>query len=140
MNDQEKFAAFKEELIQKNEDIYGREAREKWGDAVVDAANEKMLTMSAEEYASREECEEALRAEVVAALTDGDADGAHAARAALLHAEWLKRMWPDGLYSPDKHVALAQGYLADARFTAYYDAWAPGACTFLVNAIEQHIG
>lgn len=43
--------------------------------------------------------------------------------------------WPDGMYTPEVHKALADGYIADERFRAYYEEVAPGATQFLREAI-----
>jgi len=139
MTDQERFEALKAQRIAQNEETYGAEARKRWGDETIDASNQKVSDMSIEEFATLEEVEQALHTEVVAGVTDGDADGSHAAKAAALHAQWLQYYWPEGIYSPETHVALAQGYLQDERFKAYYDAWVEGGTQFLVNAIESNI-
>lgn len=41
MSDKEKFEGFKRELIEKKEKLYGKEAREKYGEEAVDEANQK---------------------------------------------------------------------------------------------------
>jgi hypothetical protein len=38
-------------------------------------------------------------------------------------------------YSSEAHKGLAQMYVDDERFTAYYDNIAPGCATFLRDAI-----
>src|SRR5690625_4880253 len=43
MTDQEKFEAFKKGLIQKNEEQYGEEIREKYGEDVIDQSTEKYM-------------------------------------------------------------------------------------------------
>jgi hypothetical protein len=53
-----------------------------------------------------------------------------------MHARWLQAHWPDGTYSPAAHRGMAEGYLADQRFIAYYDdACGNGATQFLHDAI-----
>ena len=50
------------------------------------------------------------------------------------HHEWLGYTWPS--YSKEAHAGLAQMYVADPRFTAYYDEKIkPGAAQFLCDAI-----
>lgn len=52
-----------------------------------------------------------------------------------MHARWLQMHWGEGAYSPAAHAALAEGYVADQRFTAYYDeAAGEGATAFLRDA------
>ncbi len=137
MDTEEKFEAFKQDLVEKNERKYGKEVRERWGDEVVDASNEKMRGLSQTEWQRGTEIEAELKTELIAALEEGDAAGAHARRAAELHAEGLRLFWPEGLYAPETHRALAHSYLADERFKAYYDAWMPGATEMLVKAIDN---
>ena len=43
--------------------------------------------------------------------------------------------WKEGTFSEEAHKALADGYVADERFNAYYDKIAPGCTRFLRNAI-----
>lgn len=137
MGAEEKFEAFKQRLVDQNEERYGTEARERWGDAAVDASNERFMGLSSEDLNRASELEEKVRNEIVAGLADGNPDDAHARAAVQAHAAWLGLFWPEGTYSPEAHRSLAQMYLADERFLAYYDAWAPGAGRFLASAIER---
>lgn len=137
MDVEEKFEAFKQELVDQNEARYGAEARERWGNEVVDASNERFMGLSSEDLKRADELEAKVRDEVVAGLADDDLDDAHARAAVRAHAAWLGLFWPEGTYSPEAHRSLAQMYLADERFLAYYDAWAPGAGRFLASAIER---
>ena len=50
------------------------------------------------------------------------------------HHQWLLYTWPS--YNKEAHAGLAQMYVADSRFTAYYDEKVkPGAAQFLCDAI-----
>ena len=51
MADREKFKALKKSLVQGNEIKFGAEARAKYGDAQVDAANKNMMGLSEEDFA-----------------------------------------------------------------------------------------
>lgn len=137
MGTEEKFEAFKRDLVERNEQEYGEEVRRCWGDEVVDASNEKMRELTQAEWQRSTEIETALKVELIAALDEGDAAGAHARRAAELHAESLRLFWPEGMCTPEAHKALAHSYLIDERFKAYYDAWMPGAAEMLVKAIDN---
>ncbi|MGN0075545.1 MAG: TipAS antibiotic-recognition domain-containing protein [Parafannyhessea sp.] len=136
MADSGKFEALKRDLVEKNERAYGAEVRDRWGDAAADAANARLMGLSREEFERARRLEAEVRAEVLAGLADGDPDGSHGAAAARAHAGWLQLFWPKGTYTPEAHALLAQSYLADERFRAYYEAWAPGAAEFLIRAIE----
>ena len=57
-----------------------------------------------------------------------------------MHAAWIQMHWADGTYSAEAHRGLAQGYLADDRFKAYYDSAAgEGATEFLVKALLANL-
>lgn len=135
MSDEEKFAAFKRDLVKKNEESYGAEARGKWGDDAVDASNARLMGMTEEQWNRVRGTEERVRELLLAAMDKGDVTCAEAHEAARLHGEWLSAFWKPGTYSKQAHVVLAEGYVADERFRAYYDKWAPGATEFLRDAI-----
>ena len=75
---------------------------------------------------------------LVAAMAAGDPTGEDAHRAADLHRQWLCKFWKDGTYSKAAHLGLAEMYVADDRFKAYYEAVAPGAAEFLRDAIKAY--
>ena len=50
MNDQEKFEALKQRAVAWHEETYGREAREKYGDREVDAAQDTVRALTQEQY------------------------------------------------------------------------------------------
>ena len=127
--------------VHANEMSYGKEARERYGDAAVDAANERLLGMSEAEWSAKETLEQAIIEQLKAAAAVGNAMGPEAAKLAQMYAQWIRMQWGEGAYSLDAHVALAQSYLEDERFVDYYDARAgEGATAFLVEAIEAAMG
>ncbi|BAK43844.1 MerR family transcriptional regulator [Eggerthella sp. YY7918] len=140
MEDREKFEAFKKGLVDENEKKYGAEVRERWGDAAADASNAKVMGMSEQQYAHTQELEAQMRKALLAGMEAGDPAGEDAQRAADLHRQWLCEFWADGAYSKEAHAALAEGYVADERFKAYYEAIAPGATEFLRDAIKVYCG
>lgn len=136
MKDNEKFQAFKESMIHENEEKYGEEIREKYGDSEVDASNQKMLNMSEEEWKHFKDLEE----EIKNALKKGvgeeiSADSAEAENIVKLHKEWLCMTLKQ--YSPEIHKGIASMYTADERFKAYYDAEIPGCAALLVSAVNR---
>lgn len=136
MSDKEKFEGFKQKLIDDNERQYGREAREKYGDDAVDRSNAKVKGMTEEQHAEMTRLSEELTATLADAFRDGDPAGELAQRAAELHKRWLMFYWPE--YSPEAHAGLAQMYVDDERFTAYYDKEQPGTAAFLRDAIRVY--
>lgn len=123
--------------VHANEQRYGAEARERYGNEAVDAANERLLSMDDETWESKEQLERAIIEQLKIALATGDTASSAAVKLAHMHAEWIAMQWGEGMYSPAAHVSLAQSYLADNRFISYYDGKAgKGATQFLSNAIE----
>jgi len=137
MLDEEKFEGFKEKSIQENEQKYGEEIREKYGDETVNASNKKWRGLSQEDVKKMNELEE----EILPLLASGLADNSSSdikQQAAAKHKEWLMYAWPS--YSKEAHAGLAEMYVADERFTAYYDEKAgSGAAVFLRDAILNYL-
>ena len=138
MEDEEKFEAFKQGLVGENEQHYGKEVRERWGDDAADASNAKLMGMSVEQYRQTQKLEQGVKDALAAAMAAGDPTGEDAHRAADLHRQWLCEFWKDGTYSKAAHLGLAEMYVADDRFKAYYEAVAPGAAEFLRDAIKAY--
>lgn len=136
MTDREKFVGFKEKLIRDNEAKYGKEVREKYGDEVVDASNAKLMGLSEEEYAEQEKVATEILESLAAAVGKEDPQGAAGQRIAELHRKWLSYFWPT--YSKEAHAGLAEMYVADERFTAYYDQHKEGSAQFLRDAIVAY--
>lgn len=136
MTDEERFEGMKARAIAENEERYGAEVRQAYGDAAMDAANERMAGMSQEEWSDAKALEAAILEQLTAAKATGDPTGEAARKLCAMHARWLQMHWGEGAYSPAAHAALAEGYVADPRFTAYYDeAAGEGATTFLRDAL-----
>ncbi len=133
MTDEEKFAAFKQGMIDENERKYGAEVRARYGDDAADESNAKLKAMSKAQYEDTEALSQAVNEALLAAFETGDPQGKLAQKACELHKQWLMRYWTH--YSPEAHKGVAQMYVDDARFTAYYDAIAPGCAQFLRDAI-----
>ena len=56
----------------------------------------------------------------------------------MLHKEWLGQTWKQ--YSEEAHKALVEMYLADERFTAYYDRKVEGCAKLLEESVKFWIG
>ena len=119
MTDEERFEGMKARAIAENEERYGAEVRQAYGDAAMDAANERMAGMSQEEWSDAKALEAAILEQLTAAKATGDPTGEAARKLCAMHARWLQMHWGEGAYSPAAHAALAEGYVADQRFTAY---------------------
>ncbi|MDF2947265.1 MAG: MerR family transcriptional regulator [Bacillales bacterium] len=133
MSDKDKFNGFKQKLVEDNEAKYGKEIRDKYGDETVIKSNQKVLNMTEEEHAKITKLANDIMETLAEAIKTGDPAGELAQKAADLHRQWLCFYWNE--YSKEAHAGLAQMYVDDPRFTAYYDVKQPGTAEFLRDAI-----
>ncbi|MBC2193980.1 MerR family transcriptional regulator [Listeria booriae] len=133
MTNQEKFEGFKQKMIDENEEKYGTEIREKYGDDNINKSNAKLKGMSEAEIERVNRLAETILVELAEAFETGDPAGEKAQEVAAMHKEWLSTYWDT--YSKEAHAGLAQMYVDDERFTAYYDKDQPGLAAFLRDAI-----
>ncbi|MCR6105680.1 MerR family transcriptional regulator [Salipaludibacillus agaradhaerens] len=138
MSDNEKFDGFKKTLIDENEQAYGKEIREKYGDDTINQANAKLQHMTEEDYETVTNLAEHIHEILAEALQLGDPSSDLAQKAADLHRQWLSFYWSD--YSKEAHASLAQMYVEDDRFRAYYDKEQEGVAELLRDAIYIYTG
>ncbi|MDD4769486.1 MAG: MerR family transcriptional regulator, partial [Eubacteriales bacterium] len=119
MSDQDKFQGFKRKLVEENENQYGKEARAKYGNESVNKSKQKVLNMTQEQYEEVTKLNAELMETLASAYKTGNPSGELGQKAADLHRQWLSYYWPE--YDKQAHAALAQMYVDDERFTAYYD-------------------
>ena len=134
MTDKEKFEGFKQKLVDDNEQKYGKEIREKYGEDAVNKSNAKVRGMTQVQYEEVTKLEEQLALNLKAAMVTGDPAGELAQKTADLHRQWLSFYWDQ--YTKEAHAGVAQMYVDDERFTAYYDKIQPGAAVFLRDAVH----
>lgn len=140
MAKEDTFEKIKNNLIAQNEDSYGEEVRERFGDKAVDDSNQKLAGLSQEQWQRQQMLAERILVELKRLTPQNDSSSDQAQALCELHRQWLQFFWSDGSYSPQAHLALAEGYLADQRFVAYYDQAAPGATQFLRDALKIYCG
>lgn len=139
MSDREKFEGFKRELVEENEARYGKEARESYGDGPVDDAQRNLMGLSPEKFQRWQELDRELRMGLAEALRAGeDPAGPEGERLVRLHREWLLVLTPD--CDDARQAGLAELYVTDERFTAYYDREVPGCARFLRDAVQADVG
>jgi DNA-binding transcriptional MerR regulator len=138
MTDSEKFEGFKQALIGENEQKYGAEIREKYGDQAADESNARLRGLTREQCGEGERLRLVLEATLKAAFATGDPAGELAQKACDLHRQWLRVFYPN--YSKEYHRGLGEMYVADERFRANYDKFAPGCAEFLRDAISVYCG
>lgn len=140
MRNQKKFENFKDQMIADNEERYGKEIREKYGEDTVNASYAKVKGMTEEKMRRAEALREAIEETLAEAFSEKNPAGESAQKACAMHKEWLEIFWPEGMYSKEAHKGLADLYVADERFRANYDKIAPGCTEFLQKAIYIFCG
>lgn len=138
MSDQQKFEGFKQKLVDDNEKKYGKEVREKYGDDVVNKSNQKVLNMTQEQHDEVTRLANEVMENLAAAYKTGDPAGELAQKTAELHKRWISFYWPE--YTKEAHAGVAQMYVDDERFKAYYDKDQEGLAEFLRDAIHIYTG
>jgi len=136
MTDQEKFTAFKEQKIAENEATYGEEIREKYGKETVERSNQKYLNLTEEQMQEMTKTETQLFEKIEMYLQQPEIESDLAKEVYELHKKWLSFTWPT--YSAEAHKGLGMMYVADERFTAYYDDKYAGVAQALNDAIQYY--
>ena len=134
MLDKEKFEGFKQVLIDENEQKYGAEIRERYGEQAVKESNSHLKGLTQVQYDKSEQLRLEMEKSLKAALETGDPSGDEAQKACDLHRQWLCVFYQN--YSKEYHKGLAEMYIADERFKAHYDKIAHGCARFLYDAIN----
>jgi len=137
MLDDLKFKALKKAKLRANEEQYGLEIREKYGKETVEKANKKFAAMDQKTDDLATQLASEIITTLLAAMDQGDVHTEIAKKVVELHKSWLMIYWP--VYSTAGHRALGDTYVADERFTAYYDQHRLGAARFLRDAIYAHV-
>ncbi len=134
MNDEQKFEAFKRQVVEDNEKAYGREIRKKYGHSQVNAANAAVMNLTQEQYKEwtdlGREIQVQLEDSVQGKKSPSSVEGREIVR---LHRRWLTIA--NGNYEINRHKGIAALYVADERFSAYYDQNVPGCAQFLRDAV-----
>lgn len=134
MRDRERFEAFKQRTVEEKEAQYGDEARKRFGDAEIDASNQKMLAMSEEEWERFRKLEEEICVRLEEGVRRGMRPEEEAAKEIVkMHRAWLCMTW--SAYSENAHRGLAEAYVLDERFLSYYDREVDGCAVLLRDAI-----
>lgn len=136
MTDNEKFIGFKQEKLQENEQTYGKEIRERYGENNVAAFNQKWLNLSQEAFTGMETAEKELINALKIVLKTKEYHSQEAETVFLKHKEWLSYTSPS--YSPEMHRSLGQMYMDDERFATYYNERAGANAAQTLNEIIQH--
>lgn len=133
MTPEEKFTAFKQNKIAENQRIYGEELTETYDEGTLKTSEHAYLSLSQKEMCDLEELE-ANMIQTLQTHPSIPSDSAHFVYTS--HKKWLTAHW--GHYDKAKHNGLSNIYLADTRFSDYYDAKAAEPITPLLVKIIQH--
>ena len=124
-------------LVDENEQKYGKERAKNTRRQGLDESNRKMLNLSKERYDEMQALSASINALLERAVREGlSPEGEAGLEAALAHKRWLTFTWPQ--YTVQAHRGLAQMYLDDERFTKHYDGNVPGCAAFLKAAVDAH--
>jgi len=134
MSNKEKFNGFKKQMVAENEKKYGKEIRNKYGEETVNQSNAKLLKMREEDFEAVTKLEREIIETLAEAMNTGDPASDLAQKVADLHRQWISYYWPT--YTKEAHAGVAQMYVDDERFKAYYDNIQPGAAEFLRDTIH----
>ena len=134
MSNERKFEAFKKRAVEHNEEAYGAEIRSKYGDKEVDDANTAVMNLTQEQYQEWTALSQEIQARLEAAVqADLSPESEAGKEICTLHRRWLTIT--GNRYDPAKHRGIAELYVLDERFTAYYDKRLPGCARFLRDAV-----
>ena len=113
------------------------EAEERWGDSDEWAqAAARKAAMTRQDWARVAEETEALEIDLANAMREGVVPGSERANAlAERHRTSIDR-WFDTTYA--KQVLIARGYVANSRFTAYYDKRESGLAAWIKEIIDAN--
>ena len=114
---------------------YETEARERWGDAAVNRSNDSWSSLGADGQAAHHKESQEVNAGLAALMTDGVAtDDARVQALVARHHAQITTFWtPDA----ESYRGLGRMYVDDERFTATYDAVAPGLAAYLCDAMAH---
>ncbi len=138
MEKNQNFEEFKKQLLEENEKNYGDEIREEYGEDVYEASADILAGLTEEKWKRSEELRIKAEDMLQRLAPLGNPTGEEAMEMARLHGEWASIFWEDGKYSPEAHLAIAEMYVSDERFSAYYDAIAEGGAQFLYKAVKNY--
>ncbi|MDF7673053.1 MerR family transcriptional regulator [Lactobacillus sp. ESL0701] len=138
MSDTEKFAGLKATLLQKNEANYGSELKQKYGEDIYEAAQEKFAKISENSYRELVNNETKLIQNLHTVLLNPEKEDKLKASIFAEHQAWLKQLLPQ--YTTKIHSGIIQLYQCDSRFSAYYDKQAGlGATDILVKICQSFL-
>lgn len=115
---------------------YEQEARERWGDDRVDRSNAAWASMTEADREAFGRESIAIGEGLAAAMAEGIAvDDARVQALVARHHAQISTFWTP---TAAAYAGLGQMYVDDPRFTATYDAYAPGLAPYLRDAMAVY--
>ncbi|WP_461240139.1 MerR family transcriptional regulator [Paucilactobacillus sp. N302-9] len=118
MTDKAKFEAFKAQQIVQNNQKYGDEVSEKYGEKAKNEAEKHFQQLTEEQYGQMQHNEEQLAYYLKQYLEKPELPSQQGQKAFKAHQQWLMTIMPN--YTLTIHGQLAEMYTADPRFGRYY--------------------
>jgi DNA-binding transcriptional MerR regulator len=114
-------------------ELYRDEARQRWPSEFAGVEG-RLRAMGKESWKTVQKEGEEIATELAQIVGDDPASD-EAQRLVKRHHSWIENFYPA---DADRYRGLAEMYIADERFAAYYDAFAPGLAKFLSQAMQQY--
>lgn len=135
MNEQE-FELLKSTQLKENEDKYGAEIRQKWGNERIDNSYQKYAQADQAKIKHWQKSHEKMIQMLEEAYENKDNNLAH--QAIDLHKEILELFWPEETINPEAHIGLGQMYVDDPRFRSNYDKKHTQLPEYFLEAIKNY--
>ncbi len=111
---------------------YAEEAKQRWGQTeAYRQSQERVKKMTKEDWSRYQKANGEMMLKFVASMSQGH-DSPEAQAAIALHYNSLRMFYEPNL---EMYKGLAEMYVADPRFTAYYEKYAPGLAKFMRDAM-----
>ncbi len=136
MTAKDKFEGLKDAMLEENEAQYGEELKSSYDEEFYAKSQEKFKKMSKWQFETARTLEKEIIDDLVLLVGTKLPTSEEALQLAAKHKEWLMYYWPT--YSKEAHAGLGEMYVADERFTHYYDKHKEGAAQFLCDAIAAY--
>lgn len=132
MTDEELYAGFSQEQIER----YKREAREKYGEQIVEESERRVKQMPKAHWeAINAEGDDATR-QIAALAQAGRTPGDPAVQAQVArHFHWITNFWQP---NAESYAGLGQLYAENDEFRAYYEKYGPNLADFMAAAMKHY--
>lgn len=132
MTQEERFGGFDRKALEEHKEKYAAEAREKYGESVVEATERRVAAYTEADWRRIHTENDQINAGIIAAMAGGPADPQVQAGVAALRRH-ITTYYYD--CTPEIFRGLADLYTGDPRFTANIDKAKPGYAAFLREAM-----